>query len=88
MPKAIGLRSLKPVSILFEGDFYILARFMLKTYDALHAGTDTKARPTVHGVASAYERLNFDVPVEFVKDRVTKCGIDLGATVEFDKNLS
>ena len=74
---------------------YDLARFMLKVCDARDRAADARARvslararPTVHGVTSAYARVVIDQDLEAIEKALKDLGIDLGAVVEFDEALA
>lgn len=81
--RVVAVGAFKPVSVLFPGDLYDLACFLLKAFDARAVGTKAKGRPTVHGLASAYARLIIDLPLQQVEDMLQRHGFDLGATVEW-----
>jgi hypothetical protein len=86
--RQIALSSLKPISILFDGDFYELASFMLSMHRAKQEGSHWTSRPTVHGVAVGYARLIVDVEVRQIEAYLKEYGIDLGAMIEFDDKLA
>jgi hypothetical protein len=54
MEQRIDLVRLKGIRILYADDLYDLGQFVLKAYDAQWAGTRSKARPTLHGLARIY----------------------------------
>jgi hypothetical protein len=83
MRPTIGVESLRPVSVLYEGDVYDLAVLLLKLYDARVGQTGYRTRSTVHGLASAYARLITDLGVEQVEAVLRECGLPLGAVVEW-----
>ncbi len=86
--RQVALSSLKPIAILFDGDFYELASFMLNICRVKDQGTNRTSRPTVHGVAAGYARLLVDVEVRQIEARLEQYGLDLGATIEFDDKLA
>ena len=71
------------VEFLFPNDLGELAEFLLKAYDAKYKGTSTKARPTLHGLATAYSRL-CDVDPEAVLVLLQKQRFRLGNVIEWD----
>ena len=81
MEQKIDLGNLKGIGILCEDDLHDLGQFVLKAYDARWAGTESKARPTLHGLARIYALiLNCDSkPFE---EAIEALGLPLGATVE------
>jgi len=81
----IDLRSLKSVKVLFEGDIYSLACFLLKAYDAKYQGTQSRSRPTVHGLATYYSML-IGIDRDAIIEVLTRHGLPLGATVESDED--
>ena len=82
-PTKIGLRSLRSVKVLFEGDIYDLACLLLKAYDAKDQGTNSRSRPTVHGLATRYSMLT-DISTDAIIEVFNRYGLPLGATVEWD----
>ena len=83
MQPAIGVESLRPVKVLYEGDVYDLAVLLLKLHDAKAGQTGRRGRPTVHGVASAQARLMIDAGTEHVESLLREHGLPLGAVVEW-----
>lgn len=81
--RVVTVDAFKSVSVLFPGDLYNLACFLLKAFDAKAVGTNAKGRPTVHGLASSYTRLIIDLSLEQVEAMLQRHGFDLGATVEW-----
>lgn len=78
----IALSRLRPIAIMYEGDLYELASFMLKACVAKDKGTGATSRPTVHGVASAFLR-HADLSLETIEDVIERRGIDpSGPTVD------
>src|SRR2546422_11345752 len=80
--RTIGLSMLRPVAILYDGDFHELASFMLRGYAAQDRAAGGRSRPTVHGVANAYVCVFINVSLETVEDAVMRHGLDLGAVVD------
>jgi hypothetical protein len=83
MQATISVETLRPASVLYDGDVYDLAVLLLKLYDARVGQTGYKSRPTVHGLASAYARLMTDPSVQQVEAVLRECGLPLGAVVEW-----
>jgi hypothetical protein len=81
----IGLRSLKSVKVLFEGDIYDVACLLLKAYDAKDQGTNSHSRPTVYGLATRYSML-IDLGTDAIVAVFNRHGLPLGATVEWDED--
>ena len=54
MEQKIDLGNLKGIGILYEDDLHDVGQFVLKAYDARWAGTGSKARPALHGLARIY----------------------------------
>ena len=79
----IGLRSLKSAKVLFEGDIYDLACFLLKAYNAKDQVTHSRSRPTVHGIATRYSILT-DISTDAIIEIFNAYGLPLGAAVEPD----
>ena len=81
MEQKIDLGNLKGIRILYEDDLYDLGQFALKAFNARWAGTGSKARPTLHGLARIYALiLNCDSkPFE---EAIESLGLPLGATVD------
>ncbi len=86
MSEKIGIDRLKSVSVIFDGDFYDLALFLLKMNDAKDKGTTGKSRYTVHGVATVYSMIA-DVRRDKITRLVERGGLPLGATVEHDDDV-
>ena len=82
-PAMIGVESLRPVKVLYEGDVHDVAVLLLRLHDAKTEPTGCRARPTVHGVASAYARLTIDISVEHIESLLRRHGLPLGAVVEW-----
>jgi hypothetical protein len=80
----IGVESLRPVQVLYDGDVYDLAVLLLKLYDAKADRDGHRGRRTVHGVASAYARLMIDISTEQVEARIKEHGLPLGAVVDWE----
>jgi hypothetical protein len=81
--KKIGVSELKDIEILYKGDIYELACLILKLYDAKNAGTNTRSRDTVYGLAGEYAML-----LRWSRERVLAIlaphNLPLEATVEYD----
>ncbi len=87
MERKVALSSLRPVSILFDGDLYELANLIIKISNAKYQGTNIKSRHTLHGVAAAYSRLVIDIDSSLIEQVLEERGLDLGATVECDEDM-
>lgn len=83
---AISVESLQPVAILYEGDLYELALWLLRVNTAQYAGTDTTARQTVRGVAGYYAYLT-QMDLAEILQGLEKRGLPLGASVEYPKDI-
>jgi hypothetical protein len=83
MQPVIGVESLRPVKVLYDGDVYDLAVLLLRLHDARADQTGHRRRPTVHGVASVYARLMIDLSLEHVESRIQELGLPPGAVVEW-----
>jgi hypothetical protein len=81
----IGLRSLKSVKVLFEGDIYDLACLLLKAHNAKDQTTGCRSRPTVNGLANRYSMLT-DISPDTIIEVFNRHGLPLGATVESDED--
>lgn len=79
--ETVALADLKDVRILYKGDLHALARFLIRAYDAMDAGTNTTTRPTLRGLASKYSSL-IDLPLRTVESAIRASGLRLGAVVE------
>ena len=91
MNRNIPLSALRDVAVLFPGDLYELAEFVLKARDvrdreanADNPRTIQKSRPTLHGLAGIYGHVT-DVSRERVERLLVKAALDLGAVVDFDQ---
>jgi hypothetical protein len=85
MQPVICVESLRPVRVLYAGDVYDVAVLLLKLHDAKAEQVGHRARPTVHGVASAYARLMIDVSTEQVDSLLKDHGLPLGAVVDWSE---
>ena len=86
MNEKIALRSLRHISIIYEGDFAELAYLLLKIEDAKHKGTNTTSRHTVKGVIGQYSLLT-RMDYNQVMAKLAKYQLPLGAIVEYDENI-
>jgi hypothetical protein len=82
----IAVGELKRVSILYNGDFYELALWLLRADDARSSPASWR-RHTVNGVAGCYAHLT-EVPLQEVRRQVEAQGIPLGATVEHEDDAT
>lgn len=83
----ISVDSLRDVTVLFEGDIHELAQLLLRINDAKTRGTNTIARPTVHGLATVYCNLS-RVEFEDIIRVFERHGLPLGAVVEHPKDMA
>lgn len=81
MEQRIDLARLKGINILYEGDLHELGQFVLKAYDAQWAGTRSKTRPTLHGLARIYG-LILDCASKPCEEAIEAHGLPLGVTVD------
>lgn len=81
MEPRVDLARLKGINILYEDDLHSLGQFVLKAYDAQWAGTRSKARPTLHGLARIYGLILNCVSKPF-EEAIEAHGLPLGATVD------
>jgi hypothetical protein len=89
--RSILLSALREVAVLFPGDLYELADFVLKAREvrdreanANNPRTIQKSRPTLHGLAGLYGHVT-DVSQERIERLLVEAGLDLGAVVDFDQ---
>jgi len=80
MEREIDLASLKGIAILFDNDLHDLGKFVLRAFDARWAGTGSKARPTLYGLAGIYGRI-LDCPSGPFEEAIRTHGLPLGAAV-------
>lgn len=90
MREIVYLSQLKNISILWDGDLYALALFILRSFDATDREVNEKnnksvqkTRPTLHGLAGDFAMLT-KVPSFIVEKKLKSKGFDIGATVDFD----
>jgi hypothetical protein len=81
MEEKIDLACLKGIGILYKNDLHRLGQFVLKAYDAQWAGTGSKARPTLHGLARIYG-LILHCASKPLEEAIEAHGLPLGATVD------
>lgn len=84
MEPTIDLANLKGNGLLYEGDLHDLGQFVLKAFAARWAGTGSKARPTLHGLARIYGQI-LNCASEPFEEAIERLGLPLGATVD-DRN--
>ena len=84
MQPVIGVESLRPVKVRYDGDVYDLSILLLKLHGSKAEQTGHRGRPTVHGVASAYARLMTDLSTEQVEARIKEHGLPPGAVVDWE----
>ncbi len=85
MDPKIAVSRLKQVSILYDGDVYEFALWLLRIDTALSTPT-TGHRHTLHGVANLYASITRRSLVKIHK-RFADEGWSLRATVEFDEDV-
>ena len=90
MREIVYLSQIKNISILWDSDFYTLALFILRSFDATdreinekNKGSIQKSRPTLHGLAGYFAMLT-NVPSFIVEKKLKSLGFNIGAIVEFD----
>ncbi len=90
MTHTISLSALRAVAVLFPGDIYELAAFVLKAHDARDRAANSKnhlvvqkARPTLHGLAGHFAQVT-GLSRDRVERTLTDAGLDLGMVVELD----
>ena len=88
----ISLSELKDVQILWPGDFYILADFVLRCFEADDAIQNAKINacrghsyPSLHGLAAHYARIS-NQPLEDIEQQLTKRGFWMRSGVTIDGN--
>jgi len=86
----IALSELKDVQILWPGDFYILADFVLRCFETDDAIQNAKVNasrrhsyPSLHGLAAHYARISRQ-PLEDIEQQLTKRGFWMGSGVTID----
>lgn len=83
--KKIRLSTFQEFSIVFEGDIYELAQWLLRLDLARSTATHVH-RHTVHGLANRYSMLT-GTSLDVVCRRLVAHGYDLGATIEPDEDV-
>jgi hypothetical protein len=84
--KKIGVSALKEIAILYEGDIYDLASFLLKVNDAKDKITGGRSRRTVYGLSGDYSILT-RLSREQILEIFEQHNLPLGATVEHDYDV-
>jgi len=91
--KIISLSELKDINILWPGDFYILAEFVLRCYAADDEIQNAKRKahrqcshPTLHGLAVHYARVSRQ-PLEDIEQQLINRGFWMGSGVTFDGTI-
>jgi hypothetical protein len=88
MPDGISVESLRGISIIAENDVYDLARLILNIHLAYDRRTGGKSRTTVHGLATKYEYMAFNVVSRAeINQRFREHNLPLGATIEPEEEL-
>jgi hypothetical protein len=80
MEQKVNLARLKGVTILYSNDLHDLGKFVVTAFDARWAGTGSKARPTLYGLARIYGSI-LDCASKPFEDAIAAHGLPLGATV-------
>ena len=83
----IGVKALKSINVLYEGDIYDLACLLLKVSEAKDKGKISKSRYTVHGLATTYSLITH-LPREEIIAIFENYDLPLGAIVEYDQDIS
>jgi hypothetical protein len=86
MNQHIGVSELKEIKVLYQGDIYELACFILKMDEALDKETNSKSYHTYHTVNGLFRDFAMLAHLEYsqVIAVAVKHGLPLGATVEHD----
>jgi len=86
----VYLSQLKQVQILWPGDIYALAEFILccreatdKIANARNTGSVQTSRPTINGLAGYFANVT-NIPTSQIKQQLKSYGFNLGANVDFD----
>ena len=69
------------IAILYQDDLHDLGQFVLKAFDARWAGTGSKARPTLHGLARIYA-LILNCDSKRFDETIEALGLPLAAMVD------
>lgn len=85
MREKIGLKALKSVNVLYEGDIYDLACLLLKVSEAKDKGTNSKSQYTLHGIAATYSLITH-LRREDILSVFESHDLPLGAVVEYDED--
>ena len=90
--KSLPISQLRRVSILFPGDLYLLAVWLMGlnyAYSRDHPGSS--CRQTIHGLATNFQYLVYSKnptwTTEAVKMRIAEAGLPLDAQIELDENI-
>lgn len=86
MRDTIGLKALKHVAVLYEGDIYDLTCLLLKISEAKDKGTNTKSMYTIHGLATTYALITH-IPREEILAVFENHHLPLGAVIACDEVL-
>ncbi len=86
MVDKIGVGSLRNIGVLYEGDIYELAYFLLKVNDAKDKGTNSKSRHTVNGLVRGHAMIT-GVDFNHVMTVIAQHGLPLGAAIEYDEDM-
>lgn len=89
MPRPVYLSQLEKISILWPGDIFAFAKFVLRSYDAIDREMSVESgrargctRPTLHGLASSFASVT-RIPVSRVEEEFLNRGLVLSAIVTF-----
>lgn len=91
MGKVIRLSELKDIAIMFPGDLFELAAFLLRANDASVAsvpGTVTTRRHSLHGLCACYVGLYSQLSLERIESDLRKLHFDLSALIEWDEEAA
>lgn len=85
----VGVESLRPVAVLYEGDIHELDCLLLRLWEGKDRETNARntrsvvrSRPTVGWLARSYSMLVSDVSTERVKQVLVRHGLPLGTIVD------
>lgn len=87
MQGKIGVGVLKDIEVLYSGDIYDMACWLLKIHDAKDKGTNCRSRHTVHGLATTYAMIA-DVSPDVIQKVFKRHDLPLRATVRHDEDVS
>lgn len=90
--KKLPISQLRRVSLVFPGDLYLLAVWLMGlnyAYSRDHPGSSR--RQTVHGLATQFAYLVYSTNPQWnseaIKKRIAEAGLPLDAKIELDENI-